>query len=217
MLAMSARGCTTQTVTISARAVRAFLNFCVRDGMIETNPFDRVKLPKVDHAIKDALTTEEVKTLLKACQQRRATMPCFLFTADTGVRAFELVAISVGDLNLEDQSVLLRHTKARRQRICYLSPKTLKALRKYLAKRASVHPKDPLFPGQKGRLRLDGVVQLFDRLSRKTGIHVTAHVLRRTCAITMLRNGASIFVQHPRQGSGSRPGRFLPRFAAGPR
>ena len=38
MLAMSARGCTTQTVTISARTVRAFLNFCVRDGMIENQP-----------------------------------------------------------------------------------------------------------------------------------------------------------------------------------
>ena len=89
--------------------------------------------------------------------------------------------------------MLLRHTKARRQRICYLSPKTLKALRKYLAKRTTVRPKDPLLPGQKGRLRPDGVVQVFDRLSRKTGIHVTAHALRRTCAITMLRNGASIF------------------------
>ena len=176
MLAMSARGCTTQTVTINGRAIRAFLNFCVRDGMIEANPFDRFKLPKVDHAIKDALTTDQIKTLLKACQRSARDYALFLFLLDTCVRASELVAINVGDLNQGDRSVLLRHTNARRQRTCYLSPKTLKAVRKCLAKRNNMRPKDPLFPSQKGRLRPDSLVQLFDRLSRRIGIHVT-----RTC------------------------------------
>lgn len=183
MLAMTDRGCQPQTVCVNMRSVRAFLNYCQRDGILENNPFDRIKLPKVDHVIKDALTVEQIKTLIKACQGALRDHALFLFMLDTGVRASELVAISVGDLNMEKQSVLLRHTKSRRQRICYLSPRTAKVVRKFLAKRKGVRPKEPLFPGKSGLLRPDGLVQFFDRLSRKTGIHVTAHMLRRTCVI----------------------------------
>ena len=85
----------------------------------------------------------------------------FLFMLDTGVRASELVAINVDDLNREAQSVLLRHTKARRQRTCYMSPKTAKAVRKYLSKRRCARSMDPLFAGQKGRLTPSAVIQLY--------------------------------------------------------
>ena len=55
----------------------------------------------------------EIKTLLKACQRSARDYALFLFLLDTGVRASELVAITVGDLNQERSSVLLRHTNAR--------------------------------------------------------------------------------------------------------
>ena len=45
MLEMSERGCKAQTVALQARAVRAFLNYCKRDGLIEENPFDHSNFP----------------------------------------------------------------------------------------------------------------------------------------------------------------------------
>ena len=77
----------------------------------------------------------------------------FLFMLDTGVRASELVAINVDDLNRETQSVLLRDKKGAPQRTCYMSPKTAKAVRKYLSKRRCARSMDPLFAGHKAGSR----------------------------------------------------------------
>lgn len=148
MLAMTDRGCQPQTMCVNMRSVRAFLNYCQRDGILENNPFDRIKLPKVDHVIKDALTVEQIKTLIKACQGALRDHALFLFMLDTGVRASELVAISVGDLNMENQSVLLRHMKSRRQRICYLSPRTAKACASSLRSARACGPRSRSSPAR---------------------------------------------------------------------
>ena len=42
-----------------ARAIRAFLNYCVRDELIDKSPFDKVQMPKVERKVPAALTRAE--------------------------------------------------------------------------------------------------------------------------------------------------------------
>ena len=181
------------TVNAHARAVRAFLNYCQRDNLLDENPFDRVKLPAVDRDTKGALSEDEIRTALKATDNLR-DYALILFLLDTGVRSSELRAITVADLDQQERSVLLRHTKARKQRTCFISAKTLKAVRKYLGSRSELKPQDPLFAARlRGHLTPSGMEHIMRKLTKASGVHVTAHALRRTCAISMLRNGASIY------------------------
>ena len=56
----------------------------------------------------------------------------FVFMLDTGVRASELSAINLDDINLISGKVTIRLGKARKQRTVWVDSKTRKWLRSYL-------------------------------------------------------------------------------------
>jgi site-specific recombinase XerD len=44
-----------------ARAIRAFLNYCVRDELIGTSPFKKVQMPRLEKKIISALSPADIK------------------------------------------------------------------------------------------------------------------------------------------------------------
>ena len=59
-----------------APAIRAFLNYCVRDELIDKSPFDRVQMPKLAKKLPQALTPAEVSAVLRSCKTDRDTAIC---------------------------------------------------------------------------------------------------------------------------------------------
>lgn len=47
-----------------ARAIRAFLNYCERDELLEKSPFDKVHMPSLEKKIMVAFSTDEIQRLL---------------------------------------------------------------------------------------------------------------------------------------------------------
>ena len=194
LVSIQRRGLSSQYQHNLARAIRAFLNFCVRDELIDESPFDRVQMPRVEKKILQAFTAEQIQTVLHHCQTERDRVIC-LFLLDSGVRASELIAITVGDVNLNRGEVLVRAGKGQKQRTTYIGAITRKQLRRYLSGR-DMYSQSPLFASENtGKpLTLSGVVQLMKRLSRRSGVDIcTAHTFRRTFAINCLRNGMNIY------------------------
>ena len=194
LVSIQRRGLSSQYQHNPARAIRAFLNFCVRDELIDESPFDRVQMPRVEKKILQAFTAEQIQTVLHHCQTERDRVIC-LFLLDSGVRASELIAITVGDVNLSRGEVLVRAGKGQKQRTTYIGAITRKQLRRYLSGR-DMYSQSPLFASENtGKpLTLSGVVQLMKRLSRRSGVDIcTAHTFRRTFAINCLRNGMNIY------------------------
>ena len=103
----------------AARAIRAFANFCVAEGMIDINPMARVRMPKTSERLLPAFSEQELRTLLAATttQRDRALILCLL---DSGCRANEFLAWNVGDVSLTTGTVRVRTTKNRRERTTYL-------------------------------------------------------------------------------------------------
>lgn len=179
-----------------ARAIRAFLNYCVRDEFIDESPFDKVLMPRLEKKILQPLSPAEVSSVLRSCICQRDKAIC-LFLLDSGVRASELISLNVGDVDLSTGAVVVRAGKGQKERLAYIGATTRKRIRLYLAERGTPRPTEPLFLSESSgkRLTVSGMVQLMERLRKRSGVAAcTCHAFRRTFAITCLRNGMNIYI-----------------------
>lgn len=193
---LQGRNLSGHTVNGVGRALRAFFNFCVKDELMADTPMRRVTIPKVDKKILPSFTTEDVQKLLSACQSERDEA-IILTLLDTGLRSSEFVGLNGGDIDLQVGSVIVRQGKGRKDRIVHIGLRTRKQLLRYYALvRGTPGPNEPVWLSEKGRKRLgnSGLRQLLERIGIAGSVsHCSPHTFRRTCALWMLRSGASIY------------------------
>jgi integrase/recombinase XerD len=183
------------------------------------NPIKAIPAPKFEQAPIEPFTKEEVEALLKACEQcneakttdrrkyimRRATgrrdQAIIMTLLDTGLRASELSALKVGDVDLKTGKVLVKHgrlggAKGGKGRTVFLGKAARRVLWRYLAEREDgEEPDAPLFlvkydrPMNKNALRL-----IIVHLGQKAGVKKChPHRFRHTFALTYLRAGGDVF------------------------
>jgi integrase/recombinase XerD len=178
-----------------ARSLKAFLNFCVREELLDLSPFDRLKMPKLPQHEIEFFNPTEITKILKACKTERDLALC-TFLLDTGLRASEAIAVNIGDLDRREGTVNVVQGKGQKDRTVYIGAKTRRHLARYLRTRPDAVDREPLFVSQsKERLTLDGLVQLMRRLQERSGVpKCRAHTFRRTFAVNCLRNGMNVYV-----------------------
>jgi integrase/recombinase XerD len=196
----------------------AFFTWAQRELQLP-NPIKAIPAPKFEQAPIEPFTKEEVEKLLKACEQcneakttdrrkyimRRATgrrdQAIIMTLLDTGLRASELSALKVGDVDLKTGKVLVKHgrlggAKGGKGRTVFLGKAARRAVWRYLAEREDgEEPDAPLFlvkydrPMNKNALRL-----LIVHLGEKAGVKKChPHRFRHTFALTYLRAGGDVF------------------------
>jgi integrase/recombinase XerD len=179
-----------------ARAIRAFLNYCVRDELLEKSPFTKVQMPRLEKKILEAFSADEIRLILKHCITERDRALC-MFLLDTGMRASELVALNVEDIDLKTGMVTVRLGKGQKGRTTYVGARTRKQLKRYFAERNNLKERQPAFATEwrHKRLTLSGLIQIMRRLQERSGVTTcTCHTFRRTFALNCLRNGMNIYV-----------------------
>ncbi len=179
-----------------ARAIRAFLNYCVRDELLAVSPFAKVQMPRLEKRILPAFAVTEIQTILRSCAYERDKALC-LFLLDSGVRASELIALNIGDVDMKTGVVTVKMGKGQKACTTYIGAHTRKQMRRYLAERGAVKPEAPAFASMANgnRMTLDGLVQVMGRLQQRSGISTcSCHTFRRTFALSCLRNGMNIYV-----------------------
>ena len=114
---------------------------------------------------------------------------------DTGCRASEFLALNIGDVNLADGRVMVRHGKGGKGRVTFLGLKSRRALRSYLRYRSDRSEAEPLWvTPQQTRLTYDGLRSMVRRRAACAGVaDPSLHSFRRGFAITSLRNGVDVF------------------------
>ncbi len=184
------RGLSDNSVHRHARGIKTFLNFLVREELLDSSPMRKVAMPKLEKKILSPFTREDIEALLKACQgpsalRDRAMILCLL---DTGLRASEFVAMNVGDVDKDGMVKVMG--KGKKERFVRLGAKARKVMLKYLSSRKDAKPGDPLWVGRRGRLTRSGLYRAMRRLGEQAGVHpVGPHRFRRTFAIWALRGG----------------------------
>ncbi len=190
-LAERQAGISKTTVHTEARALRAFLNFCVAEGWLAQSPMCR--MPQRPRLIKAALSATDVRRVLKRSNVREQAI--ILFLLDTGLRASELCSLNRADVDLNTARVAVKQGKGGKDRTVYMGARVTKALLRYWADVGEPLPAEAVFKSERGRrLTRNALWKICGRLADAVGVpELSPHALRRTFAIYSLRAGMDLY------------------------
>ena len=130
------------------RAIRAYVRFMVREDAIDRNPLDKMRAPKLEQDLLEPVSEETVMALLTTCDKSvigKRDRAIILTLLDTGLRAGEITALDIGDVDLGDGSVAVRKSKSRESRYTFVGRQARKAIAAYLRTRPEDGPNQPLW------------------------------------------------------------------------
>lgn len=190
------RGLTDHSQHDYARVVRTFLTYCVRDELLEKNPFSKVKMPRVADDLPIILEDDGIQMALRSVSSQRDRL-IIRFILDSGIRASELLAMNIADVDLETGIVVVRLGKGQKSRYTTIGAITRREVKKYLINRQNPTGREPLIATEQGEGRLSfyGLMSTFRRMRRDCGVeNLTAHTLRRTMATKSLESGLDAYI-----------------------
>lgn len=185
---LSSKGKKDTTLNANARAIRTLIIFWHAEGYIPE--LVKFEMPKLSKKRLPVLTAEELKRVISVCDVRDKAI--VLFMADSGLRRAETINLNWGDVNINTGLVRVKQGKGRKDRASVVGAVVRRALLKY---RKTVPHEDHtvLFQSRTGeRLTGSGLLTVYRRLSKKTGIHVTPHAMRRTMVSLSLEAGMDV-------------------------
>jgi integrase/recombinase XerD len=185
-------------------SVRSFAGYLYEQDYLAADLGKTIKLPKQPKRLpKVILDHAEVKKLLAAPDMRTndgyRNRIILEILYDTGIRAAEMAAIKMNDLDLVNGYLTVRCGKGAKDRVVPLSSRVCTLINTYLlmVRPVMIQGKD------KGYLVLNrwgtkmtptAVWAIVKRCTQLSGIkkNVTTHTFRHSCATLMLKNGAPI-------------------------
>jgi site-specific recombinase XerD len=180
-------------------AVRRISAWLTEEGEIDDDPLLGLKAPKLDAKVTDSLTDDELRRLIKACGGKefrdRRDEAIVRMLLETGMRAGELLGLTVEDVDLIRGLVTVRRGKGGAGRIVPLGPQTARAIDRYQRMRRTHRLADtaPLWLGDRGKsleyYGLRRTMQYRAELADINNFH--PHKTRHTAASRWLAAGGS--------------------------
>jgi site-specific recombinase XerD len=189
------------TVHGHVRTLRAFFNWLVAEGFIETSPARELKPPKVCRKVVSTLSDEEIRVILgvlvpvNSSNARNQTIVMLLL--DTGLRMGELISLMMDDVHM-NEGLLKVMGKGKKERIVPMGSNAQRALQRYLFRyrpRPFHSGIDNVFLSVLGKPLTENSMKLiFSRLAKKSGVaRLHTHLCRHTFATRFLINGGDVF------------------------
>jgi site-specific recombinase XerD len=187
------------------RGLQAFFKWLEDEGEVLTSPMARMKPPRVPETPPPVLREHELRALLATCEkpdtfENRRDLAILRIFIDTGARRGEVAGLryhpsdtAESDIDLNG-GVIRVLGKGRRERALPIGVKTIKALDRYIRKRAlRAHADAPwLWLGHKGRFADTGIAQTVKARGRSAGLgDIHPHQLRHTFAHSWLADGGT--------------------------
>ncbi|MHB0858016.1 MAG: tyrosine-type recombinase/integrase [Anaerolineae bacterium] len=180
------------------RVLRTFFRWLAAEGLLDANPMERLKPPRMREEPLPPVPLADVAAMLATCKGRNLLdlrdSALLLTLLDSAARASELLAVNVEDVDMTTGALILRLTKNGKQRVTFLGTRSRKALWRYLRYRKA-EAAEPLFASDAGgRLSYAGLRQVLRRRAERAGVREPgAHAFRRAACLALLRNGADVF------------------------
>jgi site-specific recombinase XerD len=178
------------------RSLQQYFRWLVEEGEIRESPMARMRPPRVPESPIPVLSETDIAKLLKACsgtdfEARRDTAIISLLL-DTGVRRSELAGLTLGDLDLDAQTITVVGKGGRLRTVAY-GRKAARDLDRYLRLREN-HPfrdSPRLWLGRGGPMTDNGIYQALRKRGRRAGIKskIFLHIFRHTFAHLWLEGG----------------------------
>jgi site-specific recombinase XerD len=183
------------SLSIMFRGLQQFWKWAKEEEEIDRSPMERMRPPTVPDAPVPVVSSEDFNTLLAACAGRdfpaRRDTAILLTLYDTGVRAGELVGMSMDDLDLRGRLVYVTG-KGGNTRAVRFGARVAVAIDRYLRlRRTHTHSaSSSLWLGQDGPLTTSGLAQVVARRCRDASLgRLHPHQFRHTFAHEYLAAG----------------------------
>lgn len=182
-------------------AVRSFLKYLYREGVISVNPAKLVSTPKTQRLLPQFLTVDDAFELIEKPEgigfmmaRDRAILELLY---SSGLRVSEVSGLNMEDLNTREGLVKVRG-KGKKERIVPVGAKAIEALKTYLVEKILLKKKSRvLFLNRSGTKLTDrGIRRIVVKYARQAGIdgRIGPHTLRHTFATHLLQGGADLRV-----------------------
>ncbi|MGL5206823.1 MAG: tyrosine recombinase XerC [Acidaminococcaceae bacterium] len=193
-----------RTIARRISSLRSFYKFLMRENFVKSNPFMKIKTPKLDKKLPVFLEEVEINELLELPAKdelglRDQALLELLYA--TGCRVSELVGLTLENIDLANQYVLLLG-KGNKERIVPIGGAAVRAVDVYLIKsrpiimhRFSVKEHNRLFINHRGTpLSARSVRRILGKYIVDLALqkHVSPHVIRHTFATHLLEHGADL-------------------------
>ena len=201
MLYLENRHFAPSTVSRSVASMRAFFQYLTRKRVIDKDPSEHLKPPKVEKKMPEVLTVREVDLLLAQPSQetpkgiRDKAMLELLYA--TGIRVSELIHLTWPDVNLSMGYITCRERD--KERVIPFGSVARRALHHYLADARKVFVGDQetevLFTNCSGKpMSRQGFWKILKGYATSAGIEkdITPHTLRHSFAAHLIQNGADV-------------------------
>jgi site-specific recombinase XerD len=193
------RGLSGHTINCYLHSLRIFFSWLVSEGIMEYNPFDRVKIPRPPRKVIPTFSDSQIRQLLNIIDTMTAEgyrdCSIILTLVDTGLRVSELCNLKLINLWLED-GMLKVLGKGNKERVVPMGKQVQRLLWHYINRyrpepaRANT---DFLFLTLGGRPltkdRVEKIMTYYGKKAEISGIRCSPHTLRHTAAVRFLRSG----------------------------
>ena len=180
-------------------AARSFYRFMLREGLVDSNPFETVSAPRMARKLPSALGVDEIGALIDSGGSspdalRDRAMLELLYSS--GLRLSELAGLNRDSIDLEQGEVCVTG-KGNKQRIVPVGARARGALIAWQRARGSMAAPEEmaLFVNQRGgRLGNRGIQYRLDRWARMHGLgrRLHPHMLRHSFASHVLQSSGDL-------------------------
>lgn len=175
-------------------AIREYFTFLTAEAVISQSPASTIAMPKKEKKKKTYLRQDEYNHLLAVAGNNPRDFAIIQIFLQTGIRVSELIAIQLGDLDLNNKTIKI-HGKGKKERTIDLEKKGIQAIKSYLAVRK--HSSDThLFLNYEGNgFSVRGIRKIVDKYLLQADIQkqIGCHGLRHTFATAKARKGINAF------------------------
>jgi integrase/recombinase XerC len=181
-------------------AIRSFYNFLLKKCLAESNPAQYVKAPKQARKLPKTLDVDQISGLLEAGTNSTLEirdLAMFELFYSSGLRLSELAALNLTDIDLPDNSLMVRTGKGGKSRILPIGSKAVTAINNWLQQRLKsvAVTESALFISIRGkRLGQRSIELRLEQWCKKKGIaeHIHPHMLRHSFASHLLESSQDL-------------------------
>lgn len=192
-----------KTIRIHLCYLGLFAKWCVANEHLEKNPVDPIPRPRLEKKLPVCLSEDEAETLMEWVknyryyykQERARAVAIFALFLGTGIRKTELRELRVNDVDIEECCVHVRLGKGQKGRTVPFHPSLAAVLDTYLKQRDRLKRHCPYFflsLKKDAQMSPNALKRLMEKIRDKSGLPITAHVLRHTYATVMLQRGLDV-------------------------
>ncbi|GBF35338.1 tyrosine recombinase xerD [Desulfocucumis palustris] len=189
---MYSRGLTPATRKSALAVARTLFNYCQRRGHRSDNPAACVEAVKLEQ--KERVFLEEAEVMALADNASTPLMrSVFLFLYYTGLRISECLNLTLGDIDLDQGIIRVRHGKGGKSRLVPVSKSLRPVLVDHLTRRPATGT-DRFFATRTGGLCRAHVDKCLKKAAQKTGLgkKVSPHILRHSFASQLVKKQVNI-------------------------